>query len=75
MGLGVVGRVGWGKIVKLSSPLFLHWLLLLLDLSIGKTMILNWIQFVSNYLHLIVALAAEVEDRLGGGEVRVGVGG
>ena len=37
-------------------------------------MILNWIDFVW-YLHLIVALAAEVEDGLGSGEVRVGVGG
>ena len=38
---------------------------------------MNRIEFVSIrfYLHLIVTLAAEVEDRLGGGEVRVGVGG
>ena len=38
---------------------------------------MNRIEFVSIrfYLHLIVTLAAEVEDRLGSGEVGVGVGG
>ena len=42
----MVGRVGWGKIVKLS-PFILNRLLLLLDLMRGTNMILNWIEFVS----------------------------
>ena len=57
-------------------PLFLNCLLLLLDLR-ARHQCLNRIELVSIrlYLHLIVTLAAEVEDRLSSGEIAVRVGG